>query len=99
VLAREGSLGLQRAFKTAGARVVISSLWAVEDRATREWMTALYRAHWQAGLPTGWAVRAASRELLRQRRRLGLPDAPAIWGAFVASGLDDPATVSGGGAP
>ncbi|MEQ1834277.1 MAG: CHAT domain-containing tetratricopeptide repeat protein [Candidatus Eisenbacteria bacterium] len=94
-MAREGSLGLQRAFKLAGARVVITSLWPVEDRAAREWMAALYRARWQRGLSTGESVRAAARERLQARRRLGLPDDPAVWAGFVASGLDDPAITAG----
>ena len=89
VLAREGAVGLERAFKLAGARVVIASLWPVEDRAAREWMTALYRARWSDGLSTGAAARAACREVLARRRRLGLSDAPATWAGFVTSGIDD----------
>lgn len=95
-LTREGSLGLQRAFKLAGARVVITSLWPVEDRATREWMAALYRARWQRGLSTGQAVRAAARERLLERRRLGLSEDPSAWAGFVSTGFDDAALTAGG---
>jgi len=42
--AGEGILGLERAFRIAGVRNVIASLWAVEDDATRSWMRELYAA-------------------------------------------------------
>ena len=44
---------LRRAFQFAGVRTVIMSLWSVEDEATRQWMSALYRAHFTHGLPDG----------------------------------------------
>ena len=44
VEAGEGVFGLRRAFHVAGARTVIMSLWAVDDRATRDWMRRLYEA-------------------------------------------------------
>ena len=97
VLAREGSIGLQRAFKLAGARVVVTSLWPVEDRASRRWMDAFYRSHWQQGLGSGAAARAASLAGLGARRRLGLSDSPRTWAGFVVNGVDDGGRVSGGG--
>ena len=97
-LAHEGSIGLQRGFKLAGARVLITSLWPVEDRATRQWMDGLYEARWRAGMPTGEAVREATLRSLQARRRLGLSDSPRTWAGFVASGFDDewPAKAAGG---
>ncbi len=81
----EGVLGLQRAFRAAGARAVVMSLWAVDDQATRTWMGALYRARLERRLTTAEAVRAAALEVLRQRRARGFSH-PFAWGGFVATG-------------
>jgi CHAT domain-containing protein/tetratricopeptide (TPR) repeat protein len=81
----EGVLGLQRAFRIAGARTVIASLWPVGDETTRRWMTALYGAR-LAGHATAEAVRRASLELLRARRAQGLNTHPRHWAGFVAAG-------------
>ncbi|MBK7670141.1 MAG: CHAT domain-containing protein [bacterium] len=83
--AREGQLGMRRAFHLAGARTVIASGWAVADEATREWMLGLYAARLR-NLPAGAAVREASRMTLEQRRRDGRSTHPFYWAGFAAVG-------------
>ena len=82
----EGLFGLRRAFQLAGARSVIVSLWDVEDEASLDWMSALYKGRLERGLTTAEAVREASREQLRKRRAAGLSTHPVFWAGFVATG-------------
>jgi CHAT domain-containing protein len=82
----EGVMGLRRAFRVAGARTVIMSLWSVQDDASEEWMQRLYRGRFLEDLDTAEAVREASLGLLEERRRQGRNTHPAFWAGFVASG-------------
>jgi CHAT domain-containing protein len=82
----EGVFGLRRAFQVAGAKTVIMSLWPVEDETTRQWMGTLYREHFLNGKDTGESVRAASLQILRQRRAMHQSTHPFYWGAFIAAG-------------
>lgn len=82
----EGVLGLQRAFRIAGAQTVIMSLWQVEDDVALRWTTALYDARFSTSLDAAAAVRQASlRELLRRRAR-DQSTHPFFWASFVATG-------------
>ncbi len=82
----EGVFGFRRAFRIAGARTVIVSLWPVEDASSLAWMESLYRARFQDGMSTAESVRHASLELLRDRRNRDQSTHPFFWGAFVAAG-------------
>ena len=82
----EGVLGLRRAFQVAGARSIVMSLWAVDDRATREWMVAFYGGRFKDRLGVADAVRRASLDVLQARRAQALSTSPFYWAAFVASG-------------
>src|SRR5262249_19666699 len=86
VVPSEGVLGMRRAFRIAGARTLITSLWSVQDASTRQWMQALYRARFARGLATDEAMRRASLELIEDRSRHGKSTHPFYWGAFVAAG-------------
>ena len=85
-VAGEGVLAMHRAFLAAGARTVITSLWAVEDRAARRWMEHLYRSRLIEGRSTAEAVHAATLRSLAERRAREEPVHPFYWGAFVAIG-------------
>jgi CHAT domain-containing protein/tetratricopeptide (TPR) repeat protein len=84
VAAGEGVLGLRRAFAAAGAGTLVLSAWPVEDRDARRWMKAVYTARFVKGAGVAEATRAASLEVLRERRERGLDTGPARWGGFVA---------------
>jgi CHAT domain-containing protein len=86
IRAGEGVFGLRRAFRIAGARTIIMSLWPVEDRAARDWMRTLYQGRLLERRSTEDAVREASRRVLDQRRRQGASTHPFFWAGFVASG-------------
>jgi len=103
----EGVLGLQRAFHTAGARTVVTSLWSVDDAATQKLMTRFYENFWQKKLPKLEALRQAQLSILYELPDSSLPrglevvhenqaDAvradPRLWAAWVLSG--DPGDLS-----
>jgi CHAT domain-containing protein/tetratricopeptide (TPR) repeat protein len=79
-LEAEGLMGLTHGFMRAGTPRVVVSLWAVEDRATRELMRRFYRAllHDRAG--PAEALRRAQLSMWSEGR------APHQWAAFVLHG-------------
>ena len=72
----EGVYGLQRAFKLAGAKKILMSLWEVDDRATTILMTNFYH-----NLLLGKDANTAL-EISKQAVRSQYPS-PRDWGAFV----------------
>jgi CHAT domain-containing protein len=84
--AGEGVSGLRRALRVAGARTVISSLWAIEDESASRWMDSLYRRRLREGQATVESVNGASRDELARRRAAGESTHPFFWAGFVASG-------------
>lgn len=75
----EGVFGLQRAFKLAGAKSIIMSLWPVSDDATMELMVNLYNS-WMA---TGDLY--TSFKVAQMAVKTKYPE-PYFWGAFVLNG-------------
>jgi CHAT domain-containing protein len=82
----EGVLGLQRAFRVAGARSVIMTLWPVDDDVTRQFMHKLYAERLGGHATTADAVWDSARSLLLKRRAAGLSTHPWYWAGFVGSG-------------
>lgn len=74
----EGVYGLQRAFKLAGAKSIIMSLWKVDDYATQILMTSFYRNYLN-----GMSMREAllmSQKVLRETPGF---ENPYYWAAFI----------------
>ena len=82
----EGVLGLERAFRVAGARSVIMTLWPVDDDMARRFTHELYRNRLERHDTTAGSVWEATRTLLQQRRASGLSTHPWYWAGFVGSG-------------
>ncbi len=86
IQAGEGVLGLRRAFQIAGAKTLITSLWAIDDEAAQKWMLELYQARFGEELGTAESVRQASLEILQELRKKRESTHPFYWAGFVASG-------------
>jgi CHAT domain-containing protein len=73
----EGVYGLQRAFRIAGVKYQIMSLWRVPDAQTKELMTTFYAKWLQENRTIPEAFRAAQQEM-RDRYQ-----DPYFWAGFV----------------
>lgn len=79
--AGEGVYGLQRAFLVAGAKVLIMSMFKVDDEATQKLMLKFYQK-WLNTNNLRQSFIDAKKEL-----RVEYPE-PIYWGAFMMIGLD-----------
>ena len=79
----EGVYGLHRAFEMAGARTIVSALWAVPEAATAGLMAQLY-AHSDKPIPD--RIRRAQINQINKLRTEGFADHPYGWAAFVVIG-------------
>ncbi len=70
----------------SGARLLITSLWPVDDEVTRAWVPELYTNRFIKGMTTMDSVHEASLALLNERRKKGLSTHPFYWAGFIASG-------------
>lgn len=86
ILAGEGVFGLRRAFRIAGAKDLVISLWPLGDDLIRDWMLQLYQAHFSGRLDLVSATREASWAVLASRRGAGLDTHPQTWAGFIACG-------------
>lgn len=74
----EGIRSLARAFQYAGCPNLLTSLWAVDDASTQQWMVAFYSALEQ-GQPPQAALQSARQSFLEQSDL----DHPYYWGGLV----------------
>jgi len=79
----EGVYGLRRAFLEAGARTVVSSLWAIPDLSTADMLAGIYE---KSESSISERVRRVQLALLNRLRRAGLADHPYSWASFVVIG-------------
>lgn len=73
----EGVYGLQRAFKIAGVKYLVMSLWQVPDVQTQELMTTFYTKWLEDGLSIPDAFRLAQKEMRNKYKD------PYLWAGFV----------------
>jgi tetratricopeptide (TPR) repeat protein len=72
----EGTFGLMRALRAAGAQCVLGAVWPVADTTAQEFMTLFYRA---------WAESGDARRALKNTQQ-AMQDKyyePIFWGGFV----------------
>ncbi len=77
----EGVYGLQRAFLVAGAKVLIMSMFKVDDEATQKLILTFYKK---------WLTTGNMRQSFvdaKKELRVDYPE-PIYWGAFMMIGLD-----------
>lgn len=78
----EGVYGLQRAFRIAGAKNVLVSLWTVHDEATEELMTCFYQNWLEQKMPLRVALEEAQQWMRGQEKYRN----PYYWAGFVLIG-------------
>lgn len=72
----DGTLGLQRAFKQAGVKSIIMTLWPVNDSAAQLMMTEFYK-NWLSGQSKREAFRNAQNTVRSQYEE------PVYWAGFI----------------
>lgn len=78
----EGVYGLQRAFRIAGARNVLASLWEVGEEATKELFESFYLHLLNEELTVQEALHQAQNDLRKHEQF----SSPYFWAGFVVVG-------------
>ena len=73
----EGVYGLQRAFKIAGVKYILMSLWSIPDESTQQLMTLFYNFWMEKGMPIHIALKTAQQEMRKKY------SSPFYWAGFV----------------
>ena len=76
----EGVYGLQRAFKMAGAKYVLMTLWSIRDKQALQFMDLFYQEWLQNKHSIPEAFQKAQSQM---RQRYSKPFNPATWAGFV----------------
>jgi len=80
IVGSEGVYGLQRAFKAAGAKYILMSLWGVDDRKTYEFMQFFYQFWQDKGKDIPTAYQATQQAM---RSKYSNPFNPQAWAGFI----------------
>lgn len=78
----EGTVGIAKSFIYAGARRVVTSLWAVDDEATAEFMKYFYENIFMRKKSASSALRLAQLQMKKNPKW----SSPFFWGAFSIEG-------------
>jgi CHAT domain len=79
IVNNEGVFGLQRAFKQAGVKNLMVSLWSIPDNATQLLMTQFYQNCLEKDMPMRQALKAAQQWMRAQEAYQN----PYYWAGFV----------------
>lgn len=79
IVNNEGVFGLQRAFKQAGVKNLLVSLWSIPDNATQVLMTEFYRNCLERNMPMPEALKSAQKWMRNQQGY----ENPYFWAGFV----------------
>jgi CHAT domain-containing protein len=85
----EGVFGLRRAFRIAGVRTLVTSLWPVVDETARARMVDFYGGWLERSESVAAALRSAALRILEDRRARGESTHPFHWAGFLAVGGRD----------
>jgi len=77
-LSGEGVTGLAYAFLQGGAKEVVSTLWDIDDDATKDLMIKFYKEMYSAGLDPAAALRQSQISMMQSPHR----SAPYYWAGF-----------------
>jgi CHAT domain-containing protein/tetratricopeptide (TPR) repeat protein len=89
VASGEGVIGLRRAFLAAGARHVLSTLWPIADDVTVELMREFYLRLGHGEPVVDAFASAHGKSLAEYRENDAVPEAIALFGAFVLNRSGD----------
>ena len=78
IVGSEGVYGLQRAFRIAGVKNLIMTLWKVNDEVSMQFFTRFYTYWIQDQMTLSQAFYTAQKDLRHQ-----YPDSPYLWAGFV----------------
>jgi CHAT domain-containing protein len=86
ILRGEGVLSVARAFKTAGAKSIVTSLWSIDDKTTSYLMVKFYD-NLKQGMDKATALQKAKLDFIKEYPSEAHP---FYWAALVSMGENDP---------